>query len=94
MVIKVKCKIKETETKTTRAIQWTGKNEEEIIMFCGNCITIRKDNTLFLNALPEFIKVNEGDYLIETAHGALFNVSSDTFETVYDILDDYRGGEK
>lgn len=71
------------------AVQWTGKNFDEIIMFCQNTIywEINRDqniNILEIQTLEGIIQADPGDYIIRGIKDEHYPCKPDIFELTYE----------
>lgn len=66
------------------AIQYTGDNYEEIIVFTmGNAIYDIKDTVLRIKTLEGEMTVNKGDFIIKGVKGEFYPCKPDIFEITY-----------
>jgi len=77
------------------AVQWTGKNEEEIMEFCKDLIPenrdeqrifLAEDNTLGILTLEGTMTANIGDWIIKGVKGEFYPCKPDIFEASYSPL--------
>lgn len=71
------------------AIQWTGKNANEIAKFAdGNAIKEVFDSSFTIHTLEGTMKASVGDYIIKGVNGEFYPCKPDIFEKIYDKVDD------
>lgn len=78
------------------AIQWTGKNIEEIENFCKfnySCDIFSKDNVIYdviltIHTLEGNMKANVGDYIIKGIQDEFYPCKPDIFESSYELVED------
>ena len=73
------------------AIQWTGKNFDDIIMFSQNTIywEFNKDqniNILEIQTLEGIMQADPGDYIIRGVKGEYYPCKPDIFEMTYESV--------
>ena len=71
---------------TIEAIQWTGKNKEEILKFCPDCYLSYKTDpipTLGIQTLEGSMTATVGDYIIKGIHGEFYPCKEDIFLETY-----------
>jgi hypothetical protein len=72
------------------AIQWTGKNENEVSLFCQNCywdgeLPISEESgVLVVKTLEGHHIASFGDYIIKGVNGEFYPCKPDIFEKTYD----------
>lgn len=76
------------------AVQWTGKNREEINKFCGNKAIIlptklRSDGLiiacdLLIDTLEGVMHASVGDYIIKGVNGEFYPCKPDVFAKTYE----------
>lgn len=69
------------------AMQWTGKNDFEVALFCGRCPS--PHTGVFTLPYPkldivEEIEVNKGDYIIRAFNGEFYPCEPSVFEKIYE----------
>ncbi len=68
------------------AVQWTGKNQREILNFCKDCYFtshgVVKD--LYIDTLEGDMLANEGDYIIKGVAGEFYACKPDIFALTYE----------
>lgn len=68
------------------AIQWTGKNEKEILDFLKHKYYISFDGDLYLVTLENEMKVNFGDYIIKDLRGDFYPYKPDVFVKMFELI--------
>lgn len=68
---------------TIDAIQWNGKNTEEVSKFVGESLTI-DTNDLKINTLEGTMTASVGDFIIKGVKGEFYPCKPDIFEQTYD----------
>ena len=81
MVNKYKTKPCEIE-----AIQWTGKNEKEVLEFVKNKHYVSFDGDLFLITLAGELKADFGDYIVKGLRGDFYPCKPDSFVKKYELI--------
>jgi hypothetical protein len=81
--------IKRYRSKPIEAVQWTGKNLEEVANFCGQdnifeYIGCMGTSILFIRGLDGLVRANAGDYVIKFQSGDFYVHDPDEFEAEYD----------
>ena len=84
---------------TVKALQWTGRNDEEVEKFIGdwflgyvnNCVKFSpteqyKSVMLKLKTLEGVMYASIGDYIIEGVDGEFYPCKPDIFEQTYSFL--------
>lgn len=66
------------------AIQYTRKNTEECVKFCGKDFICFNDNEILIKTLEGQYKVSLGDYIIKGVKGEVYPCKPDIFEMTYD----------
>lgn len=76
-----------------KAIQWTGKNKEEIEKFCDDAIFNIYEGTwdkgpgtiidLYINTIEGRMHAKEGDYIIRGPFGEFYPCEEKIFEATY-----------
>lgn len=71
------------------AIQFTGKNFDELVSFAGDFI-YKNNNEIFIHTLEGEMKMKNaiGDYLIKGVHGEFYFCEKSIFEETYEELTD------
>jgi hypothetical protein len=68
------------------AVQWTGKNQHEVLSFCNTCYFtshgVVKD--LYIDTLEGDMLANEGDYIIKGVAGEFYACKPDIFALTYE----------
>jgi hypothetical protein len=68
------------------AVQWTGKNQHEVLIFCKSCYFtshgVVKD--LYIDTLEGDMFANEGDYIIKGVAGEFYACKPDIFALTYE----------
>jgi len=80
-----------SKPKVIDAIQWTGKNLEEIINFVGESlmpIERRMDYDLKIKTLEGVHTADRFDYIIKGIKGEFYPCKPDIFELSYELLND------
>lgn len=68
------------------AIQWTGKNNKEIMDFANHCVEIIGD-IVFIDTLEGTMRADESDYIIRGIQGEYYPCKPDIFEQTYEKCD-------
>jgi len=70
------------------AIQWTGKNSEEVTAFTGEkkFYHIQNDNSLVIPTLEGDHKAIIGDFIIRGVKGEYYPCKPDIFEMTYELV--------
>ncbi len=68
------------------AIQWDGENTTEILAFCSDCFSYKKNDfaVLVINTLEGTMKASIGDYVIKGVKGEFYACKPDIFLLTYD----------
>lgn len=66
------------------AIQYTEKNYEECVDFCGESLCGRLNDGLIIETLEGRHKASLGDYIIKGVKGEVYPCKPDIFEMTYD----------
>ncbi len=71
---------------TIDAIQWNGKNTEEVLKFLGESLTINinADDDFKINTLEGTMTASVGDFIIKGVKGEFYPCKPDIFEQTYD----------
>lgn len=72
---------------TIEALQWTGKNKEEILKFCTACYLSYKTDlvpTLGIQTLEGLMTASVGDYIIKGVRDEFYPCKPDIFALTYD----------
>ena len=70
------------------AVQFTGKNYNEIIKFAGTDIKIvGREKTPIIKTLEGNMKVSKGDYIIKGIQGEFYPCKPDIFHDTYDEIE-------
>lgn len=70
------------------AVQWTGKNLDEINRFADNSTLVRYlDNELCIYTLEGVMTASIGDYIIKGIEGEFHPCKPDIFEKTYDKVE-------
>lgn len=82
---KIKMKFKKKPV-TIDAIQWNGKNTEEVLKFLGESLTINinADDDFKINTLEGTMTASVGDFIIKGVKGEFYPCKPDIFEQTYD----------
>ena len=91
--MRMKCKNKPI---VIDAIQWNGKNIDEIINFIGNslsyftwfCNEITENIELSIATVEGHMKANIGDYIIKSGNGEFCSCKHSIFEQTYEMVGD------
>jgi hypothetical protein len=69
-----------------QAIEWTGKNIDEVVNFCPICYLKPTNNKeeLTISTLEGPMTANVGDYIIMGVKGEFYPCKPDIFEMTYD----------
>lgn len=76
------------------AIQWTGKNENEVAAFCPDCywdgeLPVTEENGVLVVKTPEGqLIASFGDFIIKGVHGEFYPCKPDIFEKTYELVGD------
>ncbi|WP_446898624.1 hypothetical protein ACSVC9_01485 [Clostridium sp. LBM24168] len=70
------------------AIQWTGKNIDEIAGFMSNGTYYYKDNKLIIITLEGNHIASINDYIIKGVNGEFYPCKPDIFKKTYDFVGD------
>ena len=68
------------------AIQWTGRNDKEILDFVKNKHFISFDGDLYLITLGGEMKADFGDYIIKGLRGDFYPCKPDVFVKMYEEI--------
>lgn len=70
------------------AIQWNGENTTEILAFCHDCFSYKKNDfaVLVINTLEGTMKASIGDYVIRGIKGEFYACKPDIFLLTYDAV--------
>ena len=68
------------------AIQWTGRNDKQILDFVKNTHYISFDGDLFLITLEGEMKATVGDYIIKGLRGEFYPCKPDVFVKKYEEI--------
>lgn len=85
MIKKIRNKVTEKE-----AIQWTGRNLEEVSQFVGDAlqpIARRMDYDLKIATIEGVMKVDKGAWIVKGLNGEFYPCKPDIFEKSYEIID-------
>lgn len=68
------------------AVQWDGKNTAEILAFCKDCFSYRKEDlpVLVINTLEGSMTASIGDYIIKGVKNEFYACKPDVFLMSYD----------
>lgn len=68
------------------AIKWDGENTTEILAFCHDCFSYKKDEVavLVINTLEGSMKATIGDYVIKGIIGEFYACKPEVFVKTYD----------
>lgn len=66
------------------AIQYTQKNWEECVKFCGKDFICFIENKLLINTLEGQYRASLGDYIIKGVKGEVYPCKPDIFESTYE----------
>lgn len=80
-----------SKPKTIEAIQWTGKNIEEISSFVGDSlmpIERRPDYDLKIKTLEGVMVADKFDFIIKGIKGEFYPCKPDIFEASYEKIDE------
>lgn len=66
------------------AIQYTRKNWEECVKFCGKDFICFIENKLLINTLEGQYRASLGDYIIKGVKGEVYPCKPDIFEMTYE----------
>lgn len=79
---------------TVEAIQWTGKNTEEILKWCKDAeLEVQTEAinnvsytyiNLYINTLEGRMTASEGDYIVKGVNGEYYPCKPDIFEKTYE----------
>lgn len=69
------------------AIQWTGKNTEEVMNFTSNKAMINQESVLTISTLEGVMSAVEGDYIIKGLMGEFYPCKPDVFEKSYEEIE-------
>ena len=75
------------------AVQWRGKNFNEIKDFAGICADFNYDTQegyfrLIIHNLEGDMNASEGDYIIRDVNGEIYPCKPEIFEKTYEIVKD------
>ena len=74
------------------AIQWTGKNYDDIKQFCGQELIIDLLNhCVCIRTLEGNMSASDGDYIIKGVHGEFYPCKPDIFAQTYEAVEDGDG---
>lgn len=68
------------------ALEWTGENITEILVFCSDCYSYERNNVpvLAINTLEGNLTASLGDYVIQGIKGEFYACKPDIFLLTYD----------
>ena len=72
------------------AIQWTGKNYEEILEFCNKSKALevsKLTNTIIIQTLEGDMEATLNDWIIKGLNGEFYPCKPDIFEKSYEFVD-------
>lgn len=79
---------------TVEAIQWTGKNTEEILKWCEDAeLEVQNEAinnvyytyiNLYINTLEGRMKASKGDYIVKGINGEFYPCKPDIFTKTYE----------
>lgn len=77
---------------TIDAIQWNGKNTEEVLKFLGESLTINinADDDFKINTLEGTMTASVGDFIIKGVKGEFYPCKPDIFEQTYDAAQESK----
>jgi hypothetical protein len=67
-----------------KALQWTGKNADEIHKFCLDCYANSRLGILMVNTLEGPMRASEGDFIIKGIKGEFYPCKPDIFKVTYE----------
>lgn len=67
------------------AVQWNGKNSEDIMLFMGHC-KLGKDSHILIPTLEGRSRASKGDYIIKGINGEFYPCKPDIFEKTYEEI--------
>ena len=72
------------------AVQWDGENTSEILAFCPDCFSYKKDEApvLVVNTLEGAMTASIGDFIIKGLKGEFYPCKPDIFNLSYDLVTD------
>lgn len=74
---------------TIEAIQWTGKNKEEIEVFVANDRNVDVyNNSIIIHTLEGDMNASVGDYIIRGVKGEYYPCKPDIFMDTYDLVEE------
>jgi hypothetical protein len=71
------------------AVQWTGRNTQEIVAFCGSALLAlerRPGGKMFIGTLEGPHQASVGDYIIKGVKGEFYPCKPDIFEATYEEI--------
>ena len=69
------------------AIQWTGRNKDEIFWFAGPFISVDLNDDLIIETLEGNMRAKVGDYIIKGVDGEVYPCKQDIFEKTYERVE-------
>ncbi len=77
---------------TIDAIQWNGKNTEEVLKFLDESLTINinADDDFKINTLEGTMTASVGDFIIKGVKGEFYPCKPDIFEQTYDVAQESK----
>ena len=71
-----------------QAVQWDGKNEDEVLKFCSKARIMIKGDSIFIDTLEGTMEAKKGDYIIKGVKGEFYPCKPDIFEATYEEVDE------
>lgn len=69
------------------AVQWTGKNFNEILGFVDKQLSANGLNEIFIETLEGSMKASSGDFIIKGLKGEFYPCKPDIFEASYEKVE-------
>lgn len=72
---------------TIEAVQWGGKNIEEICQFAGKCCgELIQDGEMHISTLEGTLHASVGDFIIKGVNGEFYPCKPDIFRKTYEMV--------
>ena len=66
-----------------KALEWTGKNQDEIHKFCKSCYCNAALGILRVNSPDGILEAVQGDFITEDINGSFYLYKPDVFKVLY-----------
>jgi hypothetical protein len=66
-----------------KALEWNGKNQDEIHKFCKSCYCNAALGILRINSPEGILEASQGDYVVEDTDGWFYLCKPDLFKVLY-----------